>query len=293
MTVTAPRIVNLRAGETTLDLAPTIGGAIAAFRWRGVDLFRPATAAALGTGDILGMSSFPMAPFAGRIREGRFIADGREVRLPVNLVGETDAIHGHGWQAPWTVVEAAGDRAKLQFDHASAHWPWDYQAEQTFTLTDGALTQSLTVTNRSPRPMPAGLGLHPYFPRPPQTRLKARVADVFLAPDQPPTAPPPSWNWTAGQAIEAYVDHQFTGWDGVARVDWPGKRLALRIAALTPTDHLVVYAPTGEDYVCVEPVSHQLDAVNRSAGGAAHGMVRLLEGDATRLTVRYEVISPT
>lgn len=293
MTGVAPGLVSLRAGDTTLALAPAIGGAVAAFRWRDIDLFRPAAPTALAVGDVLGMASFPLVPFAGRISLGRFVFDGLAVRLPVNLSGETDAIHGQGWQAPWTLTEQADTAATLRYDHAAGDWPWAYRAEQTFALADGALAHTLSVTNRSERAMPAGLGLHPYFPRRPGLRLAARVDGVFLSPDRAPTPPPEAWNWTAGAALDSFVDHQFTGWDGRAAVTWPGLDLTLALDCQPPARRLVVFAPTGEDYVCVEPVSHQLDAVNRSQGGADHGMTILAPGETLVLSVRFTVAAVT
>ncbi|WP_234717033.1 hypothetical protein [Ensifer adhaerens] len=42
-------------------------------------------------------------------------------------------------------------------------WPWDFRSEQHFELGDESLRLTLTVENRSERPMPAGMGWHPYF----------------------------------------------------------------------------------------------------------------------------------
>ena len=34
--------------------------------------------------------------------------------------------------------------------------------------------------------------------------------------------------------------------------------------------HLIVYTPPGEDFFCVEPVSHMTDAINRMDGDDRH-----------------------
>ena len=282
-------LVTLRAGDTQLDLAPAIGGAVARFRWRDVDLFRPATAAAISCGDVLGMASFSLVPFAGRIRRGRFWFADHDVRLPVNLAGEPDAIHGHGWQAPWSIVDRSESAATLRFEYPGEDWPWPYRAEQTFTLADGDLTHGLSVVNRSRSPMPAGLGLHPFFPRPSGTRLSAHIDGVFLSPERPAVSPPPLWDWRLDPVVDAFVDHQFEGWNGEARVSWPSHGLALTLSTRPTTRRLVVYAPAGGTYFCVEPVSHQLDGVNRSPGGSAHGMVLLASGETLAITARFSV----
>jgi aldose 1-epimerase len=42
-------------------------------------------------------------------------------------------------------------------------WPWCFEAVQDFQLVQDALTLSMSVRNLDKRPMPAGLGRHPYF----------------------------------------------------------------------------------------------------------------------------------
>ena len=286
MTEDAPERVELRTGETTLSLVPALGGGVAAFRWRGQDLLRPATDESLRAADPLGLGAFPLVPFAGRIVGGRFQFDERRVELPANLDGEAAAIHGQGWRRPWRVEACSAASARLAFDHAAGAWPWDYRAEQLFELEDGLLISRLAVTNTSPRPMPAGLGLHPYFPRDADTRLEARVGGVFMTPDGPPAPLPVAWDWRSGPTLTAFVDHQFSGWAGAARVIWPSRGLTATLTAEPATPYLVVFAPTGGDYVCVEPVSHQLDAVNHSPGGADHGMRVLTEGETASLVMR-------
>lgn len=284
--------LDLVHGDTVLTLAPWIGGGVTRLAWRGLDILRPATPETLEAGNRLGLGNFPMVPFAGRVTDGRFNFKGRAIFLPPNLAGETDAIHGQGWGGAWRAAEHDAATARLVFDHAAGDWPWTYRAEQTFALENKALTHTLAVTNTSETPMPAGLGLHPYFPRDADTRLEADVSGVHLSASDPPTPLPAAWDWRHGRAITAFVDHQFAGWDGVARITWPARDLSVRITCDAATSWLVVYAPTGRDNVCVEPVSHRLDAVNLSPGGEGYGMVVLAPGETTSMTVRFDWNTP-
>ena len=56
--------------------------------------------------------SYPMAPWAGRIRRGRFAFDGREHRLPLGM--PPHAIHGVVYDRPWTVRSAGHDRDRAR-----------------------------------------------------------------------------------------------------------------------------------------------------------------------------------
>ncbi len=280
--------LDLVHGDAVLTLAPGVGGGVARLAWRGLDILRPATPETLEAGDPLGLGNFPLVPFAGRITGGRFSFEGRQIALSPNLAGETDAIHGQGWRGAWRVSEHDATTARLVFDYADGDWPWAYQAEQTFTLESNALVHTVAVTNTSGSPMPAGLGLHPYFPRDSDTRLEADVIGVYLSAGGPPAPLPTAWDWRGGRAITAFVDHQFAGWNGTARITWPARDLSVRITCDAARPWLVVYAPTGRDHVCVEPVSHKLDAVNRSPGSAGYGMVMLSPGETASMAVRFD-----
>ncbi len=282
-------LVELRAGDTRLTLAPAIGGGVASLAWRGREILRPANAAALAKGDPLGLANFPLVPFAGRITQGRFNFNGRDVILPVNLAGEVDAIHGQGWRLPWRLAGRTDKSATLRLDHPAGDWPWTYQALQHFTVTEAGLVHALSVTNQGSAPMPAGLGLHPYFPRDPDTWLEADVDGVVLTPAGPPAPPPDAWDWRGGRRLTLPVDNQFSGWSGAAAIGWPSRGHKVTLWTSPAVSRLVVYAPAAGDIVCVEPVSHQLDAVNRSPGGAAHGMEILGAGQSLTLTAHFQI----
>src|SRR5690348_15305819 len=115
-------IVVLRSGGLTAELWPAIGGSLGAFHaalpgGERLDLVRPAGPAEAASLGPLAMGSFPLVPFSGRIREGRFTHGGRQVQLPLNFPPSRHAIHGQGWQVPWSVVEATPARAVLEYRH--------------------------------------------------------------------------------------------------------------------------------------------------------------------------------
>ncbi|MGP2407980.1 aldose epimerase family protein, partial [Listeria monocytogenes] len=82
-------------------------------------------------------------------------------------------LHGWAWQRPWTVALVSSDRAVLTLEQAAGEWPWSWRAEQHFAVRPDGLRIELKLYNIDRRPMPAGVGLHPYFPATASTRLKA------------------------------------------------------------------------------------------------------------------------
>lgn len=291
-----PFVLHRDAGTGSLEctLCPQRGGGVARLAWHGpngaVDLLRPASDWALRHGSAIDMGCFPLVPFSNRIAGGQFTFDGRRTQLPLDGDGNPHAIHGHGWRSAWTVEDASEAALRMVYRHTPGGWPWRYRATQTVVLEEDGFSLTLSLVNEDDRPMPAGIGLHPYFPKPPGTRLTARVASVWLnGPTILPAeraAVPPRWAFADGIVMDRTVlDNGFTGWDGQAALDWPTLGLRLSIEAEGPFGHLIVYAPPDEDYLCVEPASHMTDAINRPEEPDA-GLRRLEPGEALSGTLR-------
>lgn len=246
-------------------MAPERGGSILAFEWRGQPLMRPTHGAG-----ILDVACFPLVPFSNRIAGGRFGWGGREIALEPNFpeVDPCNPIHGFGWLSAWDVLNIGDGELRLEHRHAASAWPWSYRAELVYALDAQGLRAQLFLTNQSAEPMPAGLGFHPYFPRAGTTRyhglhrgeLRSDASAMPLELDL--KEGPKDW-WQGAAVGSRSVDTVYTGREGALEVFWPERDLALRIS---PSDNLsdtCVYVPEGEDWFCVEPVSHMTDALNR------------------------------
>jgi aldose 1-epimerase len=288
-------LLTLRSGPLSVVLAPAVGGAITR-AWidrsgAPLELLRPAPDAALARRDPWAMACFPLIPWSNRIREGCFAFGPRQVSLPPNRPHERHAIHGHGFQAAWTVVTAGPASAVLEYRHAPDTWPWAYRALQQVVMTPASLELALTLANEGDAPMPAGLGWHPYFPRTPETTLVARVDGVWLTDAEvlpvACVAPAPDRDPGRGLAVDrAALDNAFVGWDGQAVVTWPERRARVRLTARGPLGTLMVYTPPGQSFFCAEPVSHVTDAFNLAASGRSDtGMLTLGPGESVSATL--------
>ncbi len=285
--------LTLRCGRATLAVSRR-GGCIARYAWTtdggAVDWLRPGPSDAT---DPLAMACFPLVPYSNRIRDGRFSFDGDEVVLPPTHAEIPHAIHGHGWQSDWQVSNRGAAAVSLVYERAADAWPCAYRARQDFRLTERELAVALELENLGSRPMPAGLGLHPYIPRHPHTRLKAQVERVWLTDTEVmPTelaTPPDRWQLSEGVEVEGLdIDNAFTGWAGHATIEWPNVARRLEIFADPAFRFLVVYAPPGADFFCVEPASHCTDAFNLAATGRDDtGMAVLAPGERLAGTVRF------
>jgi aldose 1-epimerase len=279
-------ILSLSSGDTIVDVAPGIGGAITRYSTAGnrtpIEWLRPAAPRDIERKIPTGMSCFPLVPFSNRIRDGRFRFGGRSIELPANFPPEPHAIHGQGWQSAWFLHEASADRLTIAHEHSSGHWPFAYRAEQTFSLSQESLRVSISVTNESEDAMPVGIGLHPYFVRTPETWLTADVAGVWLSDER--SMPTHLVDVPADRRLETGIDpndvaldHNFVGWNGRVLVEWADLGARLALTSEGPFAFLVVYTPPGEEFFCAEPVSNVIDAFNLYAEGRSDTGVIVLE----------------
>lgn len=257
---TARSTIVLEHGPMHCTLAPELGGAIAALTHYG----RPVLRSAEGLDNVLETACFPLVPFANRIESGHFAFDGRDIELAIDPEGAPHALHGHGWRRSW-VVETVGPRsAVLRLDHAGDDWPWPYAAWQRFCLTSCELLVELTVENRhSSAAMPAGLGLHPYFPRTPATRIAcAATHEWHNDPTGLAVSPAPSTLFSGGEVLLEVLD----GRDNFFVCLPP-------LAVITDANHTVTLAADGAGFhlcaprdlpfFCLEPVSHAPNSLGR------------------------------
>ena len=293
--------LTLAAGDASAEIAPGVGGAVASFRWRGHDIMRPTPATAYEHDDVRQFASYPLVPFSNRVANAQLLVDTRMHALARNFGDHPHAIHGVGWQHRWQVEMHASDSARIGFGHeddvgSSSAWPFAFHATQAFVLTplsDGAvLTMTLAIRNTSELAFPFGLGWHPFFARDAATTLGFTASGMWAT---DATCIPTEHHAVASanafdppRAIGATtLDNVFTGWDGVATMRWPNRKLRVTIEADRSCAHLVVYIPSDRDYFAIEPVTHMTDAFNRAARGERDtGTRRLAPGASRCVTMR-------
>jgi aldose 1-epimerase len=283
-------MLTLASGDNSVVVAPEHGaGLIGWLRGRTPMLRRALPSAACG-GDRHAMACFPMLPYCNRAAHARFPWHGETYRLAHNFGDNPHSIHGIGWQRAWSVARAAPDSAVLELEHRpDGSWPFAFRAVVAYSLAADALTVSIALTNRETQPAPAGIGLHPFFPRAHGPALRFDATGVWEnTPDCLPdrhVPVPAEWSHAAPLPVsEVRLDHCFTGWSGSA--DISAGPASLRIEASEAFGQLQVFTPHWADFFCVEPVSHIPDAMNRPGLPRRQAMDALEPGQSLSGTVR-------
>lgn len=201
-----------------------------------------------------GWGAFPMAPWAGRVRDGRLVWRGREHRLPTPK--PPHAIHGLVATAPWAVDEATESSAVLRRE-VGPDWPWPARTVLRYDLQPAQLDVVLEV-HAEDGEMPAWSGIHPWFPR----TLGGAAVDValtaraMLARDAAGIATATEVPVPAGAPMDPPVDDVFADVTWPVVLDWPG---VLRLEVTADTRWAVVFTER-EEAVCVEPQTAPPDA---------------------------------
>lgn len=279
----------LRDGAITVGIAPDCGGALTRFDVRTrdsvVNVLRPATARHPANRCSLGSSCFPLVPYGGRLRQGRFEFEGRSHQFPLNALPERHSSHGDGWTRPWTLRHLERRRAVMSFE-ADESVPLQYRCDQSVSIAGDCVSIQLSAHNLSAHRIPVGFGLHPYFADRGHAIIKAEVpAQWRWDQEMMPVSiegNPDAERFRRGQPVsELPITAEYADWSGRAVIDWPKTQLRVDLKTSPPLSHVVMWMPTGEDFFCFEPVSHATDALNRQAAQRQAGDFRIVEPNAT------------
>lgn len=257
-------MIELRAGRLRCELHPVLGGSVAGLWMGDAPVLRSTPAAQLASARQAG--SYPLVPFSNRIGQASLVWQGTQHPLVRNNGDEPHAIHGVGWQRPWSVLDEDGSSAMLCYEHrGDVGWPFAFDCSQSFRLTPGGLAMTLALTNQAQRPAPAGLGWHPWFAKRPGAHVSLRASGRWeTGPDKLPT----HRSATAGLDADCdglEVDHCFDGWDGVAQL----RDAVMQVRVRSELTRVVVCTGAARNAVAIEPVSHVNNAVQMVAAGAS------------------------
>ena len=239
-------MVTLAAGPCNVTIDLENGARLAEWRVHDLQLLEPRNEG----NHPFGWGSYPMVPYAGRIRAGHFRFDETDVDMPITL--DAHSIHGTAYDQPWDVLMSGTSWCVLGL-RLGPPWPFGGTVTQVIHLRADRLVQELTV-HAADRDMPATIGWHPWFRRRLE-RGSALQLDLELAHarlyEKDGSAMPTG----------ALIDLPPLPWDdcfrgiGNIRLVWPG---ALSIDALHECDDVVIYTP--KHAICVEPQSGPPDA---------------------------------
>jgi aldose 1-epimerase len=241
-----------------------------------------------------GLNGVPLlAPFANRLDEQAFYANGKKYSFDMGLGNVRGAIPIHGFLTgakDWRLVEANADAkgawvtSTLDFyrnPQFMKQFPFAHTITMTFRLQDGALEVRTRIDNLSIDAMPVAIGFHPYFqltdsPRDEWTVSLDAKAHYKLAPNLIPTgetepveqlSPNPHAIPLKDLALDDVFGDLTRDKDGRAVMGVRGKTQQLDVALGPNYRAMVVYSPKGSNFIALEPMVGITDSMNLAQKG--------------------------
>ncbi len=284
-------------------ILPETGASIAFGRVRyagtWIDLLRPTEEANYGNSSKT--ASFIMAPWANRIREGKFTFGDVTYQLNTSSDDGT-ARHGDVRKRRWQVLDSDETSIRLRLrsiDFGDMNWPFAFTIEARYALEDADFVWELALTNEDEREMPAGFGHHPYF-----MRLGERMPMLQIPADQQYTLIDAMPEAAAGELEPRLdfrelrpvpdglrMDNLFRGehanQPNILRYDDWG--ITLEMQADRIFEHTILFsAPDGS--IAVEPQTNANAGVNLMEDGIeGHNVIVLAAGETLRGTVKLRL----
>ena len=284
--------VRLASGSIEVVVLPEAGARLHRLRAFGHDLLPTPDDHAMHLRDPFSWGAYVMAPWCNRIDAEPVVVGPHRVELGPNF-SDGSAIHGQVYDRPWQwsgdgtfTVEAGGDG-----------WPWRYEVMQQIEIGDQSLRLDYRLINRSPDPMPAGLGVHPWFIKPVLVAIRGDAVHPMnsgiQARAEPVSGP---FDLRALAPMPPDLDATWTEL-GTPQVElvWPTMGVGATMRITAPTTYVVAASPANRDAVAVEPQTHAVQGLWRLLNGQPGGLTMLGPEQELALGVEmaFERVAPS
>jgi aldose 1-epimerase len=264
--------------------------------------------------------TFVLWPFPNRVRDKRYTYQGQMYSLQdVHRPGDdANLIHGLVFDRPWQYTQpvirpdAVSVTTYIDVNTDSPYYtayPFDSRLSLSYTLCGTELTVTYKVHNKSPRMLPFGFALHPYF------STFADKHDVLLSIPAQAVMEADDKMLPTGRIFDvrkvmyamydlreptpiAYLklDHVYTRLSrpALSIVNYPRLAMQLHVSATNDFTHLVIFTPQQIPSFCIEYQTCSTDAINlHHRSLALRESAHLLEvrpGETYSGTLRYSVL---
>ncbi len=227
-----------------------------------------------------------LSPFAGRIKNGRYVHNNVSYNVPLTFPEEGNACHGFVFNKKFEVIktEISDERAlcslKYDYNEELAGYPFKYTLELSYILTstDGLLCTT-KVVNRSTSIMPLSDGWHHYFELGDEVdslKLRLELSDIIEvdAKNIPTGKRTPFRDYVSPAVIGSRQFNTCFAVDGnrgkaATQLISEDRGITLRIWQETGKNkfnYLVIYTPPDRKSIAIEPMTSNVDSFNNGEG---------------------------
>ncbi|MEL6865915.1 MAG: hypothetical protein AAFP19_15930 [Bacteroidota bacterium] len=225
-------------------------------------------------------------PFPNRLKNGQYTFEGKSYEFPINNPETGNALHGFSAGKAYEVVrielqeEEAHMHCRHQYEGQDVVYPFSFQVDIHFSLkSSGHFEVEMQVKNTGDRPLPMGLGWHPYF------RLDGEVDSWSLQLPPSQQIAIDEWMIPTGGLLEFDVFEDLTpigahvldsgfllrdtssfGQASVTLSDSLGHLMYWQETGPGKFNYLQVFTPPARKSIALEPMTCNIDAFNNGDG---------------------------
>lgn len=299
--MTLPAVEELGFSDGTIEVValPEIGARLHRLRAFGHDLLRTPEDLDEHVRDPFFWGAYVMAPWCNRIEAGPVRLGSRRIAVGSNFP-DGSAIHGQVYARPWD----RRDDGTLHVRGGGDGWPWEYEVAQRIEVVGCSVRIELNLVNVSEDPMPAGLGIHPWFRRPVQVAIRSDA--VFTSNTESSAWPEPVAGPHDLRRLGIMADGLDATWSAPSEPQvelwWPEPGIRATMGArawvdgsagpglaapgpASPAVYVVAASPGNLDAVAVavEPETNAPQGLRRLLRGEPGGLFMLDPGEALTL----------
>jgi len=240
-------------------------------------------------------------PFPGRIPRGEFHTHYQNFQLPINF-GDGTAIHGFVYDKKWEVSEVSAPSSKEVFLKSTytsdsiveEFFPFPFQIDMTYILGKSQLELNFQAKNTGEQAFPFGYGIHPYFSISGKRKdwvLYFPANEIYELIDLIPSGHtkkiPELFDFRTEKSLkDIYMDDLFgkikKDKNGYTSCELKNRANGFNLEVISDQsfEYYVLYAPQGQDFICIEPYTCIPNAFNLIHSGFETGL-RSLEPNET------------
>jgi aldose 1-epimerase len=269
-------------GEVEAVVLPEVGARLHRLRAFGHDVLRTPADPAVHARDPFFWGAYIMAPWCNRIAPGSVRVGSQRISLRSNFPDGT-AIHGQVYATPW---EPRSDGSLHAVGGGNA-WPWPYDVGVRMEVHARTLGIDLTLTNLSDEPMPAGLGIHPWFLRPVAVAIRADT--VIPSNTDVRSQPEPVRGRFDLRALGEMSPDLDAAWTDLAEppveIRWEDAGIGATMRTVPRASYIVAASPALLDAIAVEPETHAPQGLRRLLAGEPGGLTWIDPGRSLDLRI--------
>lgn len=241
-----------------------------------------------------------------RISGGEFLFEGRCYRFPINEPATGCHLHGELHRTEFELLSIAEDKALFRFrateEQPYLSFPHAFDITMEYALSEGGLSHTVTVTNRSDTSMPLFLGFHTTFntlftkeSRPEDIRVHAAITEEYarnMEINYLPTGEKPPFDAVSEALCQGTYDpfsgkisRHYRGKGGMAISD-----LRRRLRAVYENDEKygfrLIFNGGEEGYICLEPQTCLANCANSPFSREEAGFDYLKKGESKTFASR-------